>query len=402
MKILQINAVNGVLSTGRTMQELADELNILGHESFIAYSTGKAKHLNSYKIGFQLEKKIHALCSRIFGLQAYFSIIATSNLIKHIKSINPDIVHLHNLHSNYINLNILLKYLSINNIATVITLHDCWFYTGRCSHYTLNKCYQWETCCYKCPNNNNNMPSWFFDRSQKMWKDKKKHFESINRLAVIGVSDWITNEAKRSFLSNANVIARIYNWVDLDVFKLTDESELRNSLKLIDKFVIIGVASEWAESKGLSDFIKLAGLIGTDSNIILVGNINKKIIFPKNIMLIPQTSNSSELARLYSMSDVFVSLSKEESFGKVIAEAIACGTPAIVYNSTACPELVGNGCGYVAMNNTIEEILNGIIQIKKNKKIYYSSNCRNFAAEKFDMHKCVKEYVKVFQTLLKQ
>ena len=396
------NAVYGILSTGRSVKELANEMNELGHESFIAYSTGKANYLNSYKIGFWLEKKIHALCSRIFGLQAYFSIIATLNLIKYIKLIQPDIVNLHNLHGNYINLNILLNFLSKKNIATVITLHDCWFYTGRCMHYTLNKCFQWETCCFKCPNNNNNMPCWFFDQSKKMWIDKKKHFAKIDRLAVIGVSEWITNEAKRSILSNASIVERIYNWVDLNIFKPTDESELRKYFKLNDKFVIIGVASEWLESKGLSDFIKLSYLIGNDCNIILVGHVIKNIIFPKNIILIPQTSSSSELARLYSMSDVFVSLSMEESFGKVIAEAIASGTPAIVYNSTACPELVGNGCGYIAMHNTLEEILKGINQIKKNKKTNYSSNCRKFAVENFDMHKSIKEYVKVYQTILKK
>lgn len=401
MKILQINAVNGILSTGRTTLELAKELRKLGHKSYIAYAMGKSFGKNSYRIGGMPDRKLHALLSRITGLQAYFSIIATIRLIHYIDTIHPDIVHLSNLHSNYINLKILLKYLSIRKIATVVCLHDCWFYTGRCFHYTQNQCYQWQTGCHSCPNENNHMPRWFFDQSEKMWRDKRRYFQKLNKWAVIGVSDWITNEAKKSFLSNATIIKRIYNWVDLDVFQPSVETELRETFNVVDQFVILGVAANWGESKGIYDFIKLAELLPDKSKILLIGGLDQKYELPPEIITIPVTHDCRELARYYSMSDVLVSVSREESFGKVVAEALACGTPAVVYNSTASPELIGYNCGYIAMDNTIEGILQGVEQIRSNTKSYYSTDCRKFAIEHFDLHRCVKEYEVLYQTLLR-
>lgn len=400
MKILQINAVNGILSTGRTTLEMTQELKALGHEAYTAYAMGETAGEHSYRIGGYLDRKIHALCSRIFGLQAYFSVIATLRFIHYIETIGPDIVLLRNLHSNYINLKLLLRFLGKNKIATVIVLHDCWFYTGRCFHYFLNHCDQWQTKCYRCPNNINTTPTWFFDRSSKMWLDKKRYFNKLDNWAVVGVSDWIMKEAEKSFLSRANRLTRIYNWINLEIFKPYEDQGLRRSLGMEHDFIIIGVAAVWGTSKGLHNYIRLSELISEDSKIVLIGTMDQDYSLPSNIISLPLTHDCTELARYYSMSDVLVSLSREESFGKVVAEAIACGTPAVVYNSTALPELVGDGCGYVAKENTLQDIYRGIEQVKANTKSHYTAQCLKFAEEYFDMHKCVKEYEVLFQSLI--
>jgi glycosyltransferase involved in cell wall biosynthesis len=233
-----------------------------------------------------------------------------------------------------------------------------------------------------------------------MWLDKKRYFNKLDNCAVVGVSEWIIKEAEKSFLSKANRLTRIYNWINLEVFKPYDDQGLRRSLMMEHDFVIIGVAVSWGTAKGLHKFIKLSKMIAKDSKIILIGTMDQKYSLPPNIISLPLTHDCKELARYYSMSDVLVSLSREESFGKVVAEAIACGTPAIVYNSTALPELVGDGCGYVTKENTLEEIYNGIELIKANTKGHYTAQCLKFAEEHFDMHKCVKEYEALFQSLI--
>ncbi len=400
MKVLQINAVNGILSTGRTTKEMAQELKELGHEAYIAYAIGEASGPYTYRIGNYLDRKLHALCSRVTGLQAYYSVLATLRLILYIRSIHPDIVLLRNLHSNYINLKLLLCFLGRSKIATVLTLHDCWFYTGRCFHYVTNQCYQWQTGCYRCPNNINTSTTWFFDRSEKMWRDKKHYFNKLDQWAVVGVSDWIRKEAEKSILSKATRVTRIYNWVNLEVFKPCDGLKLRQSLGMEHAFIILGVAAVWGVSKGLQDFIRLSNLISENSKIILIGDMAPNYSLPSNIISLPLTHDSTELASYYSMSDVLVSFSLEESFGKVVAEAIGCGTPAVVYNSTALPELVGDGCGYVTKENTLQEIHYGVEQIRINTKEHYSAKCREFAKEHFDMHQNVKEYEALFQELI--
>lgn len=401
MKILHINQIYTGYSTGRTVRDLGIALRKKGHTQLVAYSMGGKNFPHGYRIGGPINHKIHGLCSRVFGLQGYFSYLPTIRLLHYIHVTKPDVVHLSNLHGNYIHVNLLLKYLAKQDIATVVTLHDCWFYTGRCTHYSINQCNQWKKVCRKCPNENNTLKTWFFDRAHKMHKDKAKYFSQIRRLAVIGVSDWITNEAKKSILGNALIIDRIYNWVDLQIFHPNEEETLRSTLGAENKFIILSVASYFGPSKGLYEFIQLAKRLDPSKYlIILVGNIDTNVTLPRNIKHIPLVSNRSWLAKLYRVSDVFVSLSKEESFGKVIAESLACGTPVVTYNMTACPELVGKGCGYVAKSNTLKEIYKGIQIIKKNSKSYYTDNCYAYAKEHFNKVKNTNAYINVYKKLI--
>jgi glycosyltransferase involved in cell wall biosynthesis len=402
LKILQINAVYGFSSTGRTTLELATALRERGHQSYVAFSTSTCPVESGYQIGGRLGKKIHGLFSRLFGTQGYFSTYATNNLLKYIDEIRPDVVHLRNLHANYVNLKILLKYLAEHNIATVVTLHDCWFFTGRCCYYTEDNCFKWLQSCGNCPCLNKYNISWFFDRSAKILIDKKNWFSGLNKLAVIGVSDWIANEAKQSILKNATVIKRIYNWIDLDVFKPLDTVSMRQRYDLENAFVILGVAQSWSKHKGLDVFIEVARELKGDAVILLVGNMADDTSLPSNVKCVAAINESSELAMHYSMADVFLNPSIQETFGKVTAEALSCGTPVIVFNETASPEIAGNDgtCGYVTDKNDIQQITSAIEAIRKNGKVSYTFNCRNRALEMFDKNHGIDEYIKVYEHLV--
>lgn len=399
MKVLQINAVSGIGSTGRTSVELADFLNSNGHEGYIAYSSGFI-YRKGYKIGSWFDAKIHGLLSRIWGQQAYYSLNATKKLLNHINVEKPDIVHLRNLHANFINLNILLNYLAVMDIPTVITLHDCWFYTGKCTHYTLDGCYKWQTNCGGCPRLKKDNPSWFFDRTRKMHQEKKNWFGKIPRLAVVGVSDWITNEAKGSFLSSASIIRRIYNWIDLSVFTPKDTLWLKKKYDLCETYVVLGVSSRWSNNKGFKIFLDLADNIPPDIKIILVGKIDSNVSLPKNIIHFGETHSALELANYYSLADVYLHLSKEETFGKTIAEAISCGTPAIVPNATACPEVLGPECGIVINDTDIESIIKALEKIRKEGKNYYSNSCINHANKYFNKSHLIEEYIALYEELI--
>ena len=399
MRVLQINAVNGIRSTGRIVAEISDYLNNTGHDGYIAYSDGVA-YKNGYKIGSKVETKLHGLFSRIFGTQAYFSKYGTKKLLEYIEELNPDVIHLHNLHGNYINLRLLMEYIALKDIPTVLTLHDCWFYTGKCTHYTIDNCYKWQSECGNCPRLKKDNKSWFFDRTKKMYRDKKEWFGSIPRLAVVGVSDWITNEAKKSLLSSAQMITRIYNWIDLDVFRPVNTNSLRLKLNLDNKFIILGVASGWSNAKGLDKFIELSYYISEDMIILLIGNISKNIDLPKNIIHIDETHDVKELVGYYSLADVFLNLSIEETFGKVTAEALACGTPAIVLNSTANPELVGEGCGYILNNYDVIEILKYLKEIKRKNKLFYKKECIEFAKDNFSKNDMISEHIELYKNLM--
>ncbi|MCH5170908.1 MAG: glycosyltransferase [Oscillospiraceae bacterium] len=401
MKVLQINAVNKVASTGRTCCEMSNYLIEHGDTCVTAYSKGVSVDKNAeYVIGNAYDVKLHGLFSRLSGKQAYFSKRETGKLLRFTKEFEPDIVILRNLHGNYINLPMLFSFLAENDIATVAVLHDCWFFTGKCCHYTSSGCYKWQTECRDCPSLKKYNKSWFFDRSAEMFRDKERLFNSIPRLAVVGVSQWLTNEAKKApIFKNAREIIKIYNWIDTDVFKPVDVYDLREQLGLGGKKMILAAASGWSREKGLETVIELSKKLSDSERIVMVGNINANVTLPDKIISMPATNSVEELVKYYSATDVFLQPSLEETFGKVTAEALSCGTPVVCFNSTANPELVGKDCGAVVPVNDISKMLSEIRTVLSNGKSAYSEKCRDFAVQSFNMEKNISQYYALFQRL---
>jgi glycosyltransferase involved in cell wall biosynthesis len=356
---------------------------------------------NSYHMGSPLDIKVHGFLSRLSGQQGYFSVSSTKKLLKLLDDIKPDVVHLRNLHGNYVNLPMLLKYLAKNDIATVITLHDFWFITGKCVHYITEKCDKWQTQCGNCPNINNGNPSWFFDRTKKMHKDKIKLFGAIPRLAITGVSKWVTDEAKKSPISQNAVTQEIYNWIDFNKFYPRDVEKLKKEKELEDKFVVLGVASGWVARKGLDSFIALAKQ-KANYNFVLVGNMPANVNLPENMRAVGSTSSVDELAEYYSIADAFVTLSNAETFGKVSAEAMACGTPVICHNQTACPEILGENCGYSVNVNDIQAVADAIDKINENGKAFYSDNCIKHARNSFEKSTLINKYIDLYSKLCEE
>lgn len=401
MKILQINAVNKIASTGRTTTEMAAFLRQSGHTCAVAYSAGSSENSEwEYRIGSKADAKLHGLLSRVSGKQGYFSKGATRKLLDFTDRFAPDIVVLRNLHANYIHLPMLLQYLAKKDIATVAVLHDCWFYTGKCCHYTVAGCYKWQESCGNCPALKKYNKSWFFDKTAEMLEDKKRLFGAIPRLAVVGVSDWLTNEAKKApVFQNAKVIERIYNWVDTKTFAPHETTALRQKLNLQDKKVILCVASGWTKDKGLDTVLQLADRLTEEQRLLLVGCVPEGVVLKNNVLHIPQTHNVEELVSYYSMADVFFQPSLEETFGKVSAEALSCGTPVVCFHSTANPELIGKGCGAVVSIGDMNALIEQIGNILGNGKDAYVKPCRDFALQNFDLDKNMQQYIRLFETL---
>ena len=304
------------------------------------------------------------------------------------------------MHSNCINLPLLLRYLSKHNIATVLTLHDCWYFTGHCCYFVDSKCSKWKTGCGGCPDLKNWNKSLFFDNSAKLLALKKELFGNIKNLAVVGVSDWVTDFIKDSILKDAKIVKRIYNWIDISKFTPRDTKAIRESIGFDDKdFVVLGVAQIWSPSKGLDSFIKLAKQC-PDIKIAIVGKVLQTDL-PANIILLGVVSDTQKLIDYYSMADVFFNPSLRETFGKVTVEAMATGTPAIVYKATASPELVKDGCGYVVEINDIEAVISCIDKIKELGRQSYEKHCKEFVLLNFQKERIIAEYLQLYRNMSK-
>lgn len=347
MKYLMINVVCGIRSTGRICTDLAEELECQGNDVKIAYGREEVpEQYQKYavRIGNNMDVKLHALRARVFDDCCFGSKRATEKFIEWVKVWDPDVIHLHNIHGYYINIKVLFEYLkSLNGSKKIIwTLHDCWAFTGHCSHFTAVNCDKWKNGCYACPQKREYPQSLFFDRSKRNWEIKKQLFTEISNMSFVTPSNWLAELVKASFLSKYEVEVK-HNTIDLAVFKPTF-GDFRQQYNIMNMRIVLSVASAWSKKKGLDDLVQLSLLLPDEWIVVLVGLTKKQIRDvsrkSKRILGIERTNSARELAEIYTASDVFVNLTYEDTYPTVNLESQACGTPCITYRTGGSVESV--------------------------------------------------------------
>lgn len=368
MRVLQINSVCGIRSTGRIAIEIAEKYMAEGHECKIAYGrevVPKEYQSYSYRIGTDIGVYINTLKARFWDNEGFNAKKSTKTFLRWADEYNPDLLWLHNLHGYYINVELLFDWIkSRPQMQVRWTLHDCWGFTGHCSYFSFVKCEKWKNMCEGCCQKSAYPTSFLMDFSKRNYVRKKQVFTEVAQMELITPSKWLSDLVKQSFLKDYPIMVE-HNRINLDVFRPT-ESEFRKKNNLVNKKIVLGVATTWAARKGLDDFIELSQLLDDSYQIVLVG-INKKQLkrIPSNILCLQRTNNIDELVEIYSAADIYVNPSKEETFGLTTVEALACGTPAIVYKDTACEEVV-NKYGGIAVGQTVTDIFKAIYDMEEN------------------------------------
>lgn len=400
--LLQINTSLNCNSTGRIAEQIGLLAKSQGWNCYIAHGPRfvKESSLISYQIENSIEEKIHWAKSLLFDVHGLSSTRATEKFVKWIDSIHPDIIHLHNIHGYYLNYQVLFKYLSSKEFPVVWTFHDCWPITGHCGYFSLEGCEKWRTGCGKCPLRWKEYPkSLLIDRSAKNYLLKKRLFCSLKNLYIFSVSKWLDGIVGESFLGSQKH-TYIYNGIDIDLFKPTT-SDLRQKYDLANKKILLGVASIWTTRKALADYIELSKKLPQNFQIVLIGPTPKQAKkIPNNIIVINRTNNQKELAQWYSEADILLNLSYEETFGLTTVEGFACGTPSIVYNKTASPELITPETGIVVEAGDYYAMINAINIITSNGKYFYSTACRQRAVEHFNKDDRFQDYINLYNELL--
>ncbi|MDY0235315.1 MAG: glycosyltransferase [Gudongella sp.] len=400
MKVLQINSVCGIGSTGRIATDIHNILLEQGHESYVAYGRDLPKNCdNTIKIGTKFDNYSHVLKTRLLDMHGFGSINATREFIAKIEEINPDIVHLHNIHGYYINIKILFNYLKKTNMPVVWTLHDCWALTGHCSHFDYIGCDRWHNECHDCPQKKEYPSSILVDNSRNNFRIKKELFTGINNSIIVTPSEWLANLVKKSYLKEYP-IKIINNGIDLEVFKPL-ESELRKKHNLEDKFIILGVANIWNERKGINYFLKLSNVLKDDEVIVLVGLTRKQEKqLPNNIISFKRTNSTEELAKIYTIADVFVNPTLEDNFPTTNLEAMACGIPVITFNTGGSIESIDRGTGFVVEKGNLMELYDKIVIIKANGKNTYLNNCLAKTKRLYDKKTNFIDYLELYNKSL--
>lgn len=404
MKVAILNSVYNVGSTGKIVSGLHKIIKLRGLNSIIIYGRGKKvkKDTSIHFVSYYIETFFHVLMTRLLdrhGLHSYFT---TKRICHILENEKPDIIHLHNIHGYFLNLNIFFKFLKMRNIPVIWTLHDCWTFTGHCAYFDKVNCNKWQTECNKCPQLNSYPKSFITDRSKDNFYLKRKLFNAIPNLYIIGVSEWISNHVKKSFLSQ-KLYGVIYNGVDTNIFFPRDISAVKNKYKLNDKFILLSVAKIWEPRKGLEDLFTLINALPENFVLLIVGRVlsTPKFISDR-VIYFNDISNQDSLAELYSVANLFINLSTEDNLPMTLIESLACGTNVISYDTGGCSEVISDKFGKVFTKGDLDGILNYIKHNYQyfNNKMYIDNV--NEIKNKFSQDIQYQKYVDLYINKIKK
>lgn len=399
--MLLINASCGIGSTGRIVSDLYAMLRSKGHICKVAYGHGNPYSVpidDTYRVTNKIGYYKHNFLGKLTDRAGFFSKGETRKFVKFIKIYNPDVIHLHNLHGFWINIGILFNCLKEIHKPVIWTLHDCWAYTGHCSHYSINKCYKWTVGCQKCEYLNVYPTSYFVDNSRENFLQKKQLFTSIEKMIIVTPSRWLAEETRKSFLKCYPVVP-IPNGIDLNVFlKKTGINRMKFGIPE-GKKVLLAVSFVWNKEKGFDDLMKLNYKLDKNKYVLVMVGLDKNQIklIPNSIIGIERTSDINELVELYSVADVFLNPSYQETMGMVTAEAIACGTPSIVYDQTAVPEIVEPSSGCVVKAGDVDEMINKIDYVLTLPKKQIPASIT-----KFEKNRQYEKYYEIYKNVIGQ
>ena len=403
MRILQINTVYGTGSTGRIMAGLYNMSVDNGYEPYAAFSRSEIPNgINGYRIGSKVDFLCHVAKDILFDGSGFGSKRETQKFLKWVDEVKPDIIHLHNIHGFYLQIEELFDYIKKNNIPVIWTFHDCWPMTGHGAHFDYIGCYRWKTGCYRCPQHMQSYPYSISDNSRDNYDRKRKAFTGVLNLTIVTPSKWLADIVKQSYLKEYPVRV-IPNGIDTDVFRIISGDASDQKSIYTDAghhHMILGVANVWTKRKGIEYFEQLADMIDDSFIICLVGvNEHQKEILARKhngeIIGIQHTESQEELVKLYNRALCFVNPTLEENFPTTNLEALACGTPVITFRTGGSPESIDETCGYVTDKGDIKQVYEKIGEIVKHGKEWYTEKCRKRALE-YSRDKRFNEYMKLY------
>ena len=397
MKIAYLNAYgNG--STGKIVDSLRRVCQQNGIETISIFSREHSSStMPTIKCFNKAEFYLDAICTRMFDNHGLNSKNNTKKIIKILKEFKPDIIHIHNLHGYWINYEKLFKFIRYNDIKVVWTFHDCWAFTGHCVHFDYISCDKWKEGCCRCGQLKEYPASLLLDGSKKNYKKKKKYFTSLNSdsMVVVTPSEWLGDKVRDSFFNKYDIKV-INNGVDLQKFRYTVSDKRDNIINKGYERIILGVAGDWNDRKGLKYIIDAANL-RKNWTFVVIGRIdnNKKQNSNGNILYIDKTENVEDLAKWYSAADVFVNPTLEDTYPTTNLEAIACHTPVVTFPTGGSGEIIKKtGFGIITTGRTCESLIEGI------ERVFEKNIICNGYTEYIDAERKFYEYIDVYKKII--
>lgn len=405
MKVLQVNSVYPLWSTGKITHDIHTVLLQKQHQSIVCYGRGPWIDANGvYKICTERLSRINRAWARISGIMYGGHLYSTCKLIRIIQREKPDIVHLQCINNAFVNIYRLITYLNKHKIKTVLTLHAEFMYTANCGHAL--ECERWKTGCGKCPRLKQETRSLGIDATAYSWHRMKKAFQGFDEnLIVVSVSPWLKDRASQSPILLGKRHEVVYNGLDTAVFHYWGEMGVRQQLGISDnEKMVFHVTPNFTGNphnlKGGIYVIELAKKMPNVKFVVAGPTFGPKPQVPDNMIVLGSVEDSTYLSQLYSAADITILTSKKETFSMVCAESLSCGTPVVGFKAGApeqislseYSEFVEHG-DMEALQSSVEKLLN----TKFNHQDISQAASATYAKEVM-----AENYIRTYQQLLKE
>lgn len=405
MKVLQINTFYGFGSTGRIMRELKEIAEDNGIKSYAAFGYGYIPKDDEKETVYRIESDRELLVSKLWtkatGHHGFNNKRETRRFLAWIDEVKPDIIHMHNIHNHFVNVRMLLEYIAKKNIPCVLTMHDCWTFTGHCAYFDYSGCDKWKTGCNHCPSLRD-YPKTFapIDPSSWNYDMKRKLFAPLN-ITFVSPSQWLCNLQQQSFLNDKPCVV-INNGVDLSAFRPI-KSNVRKEYGIDNRKMLLAVAGGLSPRKGREFLLKLPTLLRDDEVLVLVGlQRGQESLLPQTdkVIGIQRTKTSDELAGLYSEADVFVNPTLEDNFPTTNIESLACGTPVVTFRTGGSVEVITPETGLIAEKGDMNSLLTATRIVLATGKARYTNACRKKAEKDYNKDVQYGKYIGLYKAII--
>lgn len=395
MKCVLINSWYKQYSTGKLVASFRKHLISNGHIVHTYYGRGETSSVEDiHLISSKWSIYAHLVLSRFTGYQGYFSTAQTKKMIDEIDKFKPDIVYLFNLHAYYLNEFLLLQHLKEKHIKVVYMLFDEYPYLGKCCF--AGECVKFQSECKHCPQVKSYPISWFFDRSNSIFRKKKELFENWDELVLVGV-EFLHKQASLSAIAAKNKFVEMDMGVELlSMYYPRETTDLRVKLNIPEKNkIVITVGPYSDERKGIKKLVEIAKMcINKDVTFINVGFNGDEQELPKNFIGIPYVSNQDELATFYSLADRYVMTSSGEAMSLTCMEALGCGTKLLGFDISGTPYAATEEFGTFVQFDDLEAFADEICKIEK-KSAESIERCREYALSRYEISDFVQKLEKI-------
>jgi len=254
------------------------------------------------------------------------------------------------------------------------------------------------------------------DKIPKMVSDKTtgffKNFLKPHYIAVTQMEIPIIKE----YGADDNHIHFIPHGVNTDIFKPVDASNLRKKYGTENSDVILYVG-RIAKGKGVDKLIKILNLVikknkrvkliivGGDAGYLpMVKSLIQKYGLSKNVAIVGYISKHN-LPEYYSMADLIVYPSRQEIFGLVLCEAMACGKAVIGSDIMGPSEIILNGkTGYTSNFKDLNKVSELIINLFNDRKLLAQMGKKSLERVKkiYTWEKAAESHYKLYMDVLNQ